>query len=504
MTITLSVSSMAGLYSALAQAKGGETIKLAAGEYGKLALTDASGFRVAFPANVTITSADPMNPARFTGMELKNASNITLDGVVFDYTAKPGDPLYTAAFKVSGGDDVTIRNCTFDGDVARGLSAEDNGYGTGIGLTIQDTRNVTVEGNEISGFYRGLTVFDTTGATVRGNDVHDIRSDGMNFAQVHDVTIEGNYIHDFRTAEASGDHPDMIQFWTASTTEPSTDIVIRGNVLDVGTGTWTQSIFMGNELASRGEAGTEMYYRNVTIEDNVIVNGQAHGITVGEADGVIIRHNSVLHSDGRDVDGADSAVEIPRINVAPASTNVVITGNVTGEVTGWDRQSGWTVGQNAFVQDQNANAPGFYGDVFITSSLTVRGGLHDYIARPGGLVDNLGAGAPMTRDYLPERGQVAAVFQMSAPATGALQTRVFDASLSVSDNGNLPVGAVYLWSFGDGTTAQGLRVTHSFATAGHYDVSLTIRMLQSLRNEPRADVTLTRQGAEQTIQIVVE
>ena len=356
------------------------------------------------------------------------------------------------------------------------MSAEDNGFGTGVGLSVINTRNTTIEGNEISSFYRGVTVWGSSGITVRGNDLHDIRSDGMDFAQVHGAIIEGNHIHDFRTAPQSADHPDMIQFWTAGTTEPSTDIVIRGNVLDLGNGTWTQSIFLGNEAVSQDHAGTAMYYRNVTIVDNVIVNSQAHGITVAEADGVIIQHNSVLHSDGTAVDGADGAVEVPRINVAPASTHVVITGNVTGEITGWTGQSGWTVNQNAIVQDQDSNAPGYYADVFITSSLTAHGGVHDFLARPGGLVDLSGAGAALTRDYLPAPGHVAAVFQMTAADSGSLQTRMFDASLCLSDAGTLPVGAVYVWSFGDGTTARGLKVIHNFVTPGHYDVALTVRL----------------------------
>ena len=469
----LTVSTKAALYNALSHAKGGETIQLAAGSYGNLSLTDMA-FHVA--SNVTITSADPLHPASFSGLMLDNVSNLTLDGVVCNYTFKPGDPLYAAPFSVNGGHDVTIRNSTFDGDVASGMTPADNGYGTGAGLTITNTTNTTVEGNEISSFYRGLTVSDSTGATIRGNDVHDIRSDGMDFVQVQGLTVEGNHIHDFRTAPDSGDHPDMIQFWTAGTTAPSTDVVIRGNVLDMGNGTWTQTIFLGNEVVSQGLAGSEMYYRNITIEDNVIVNGQSHGITVTNADGVIIQHNTVLHSDGTVLDGADSSVEIPKINVSEDSLHVVITGNVTGGITGWTGQSGWTVGQNALVQDQDANAPGYYADVFITSSLTAQDGLHDILARPGGMVDLLGAGAPLTREFLPPVGEVAALFQMTADDSGALQTRVFDASLCLSDKGTLPQGAVYEWTFGDGTTAQGLKVVHNFATPGHYGVSLTIRL----------------------------
>jgi parallel beta-helix repeat protein len=472
---TITVSTLAQLYQALANATGGETIQLAGGDYGKLALSTYSSFDVDFPSNVTITSADPLNPARFSGLSLTSVSNLTIDGVVCDYTFKPGDPLYTAPFKVYGSHDVVIRNSTFDGDLASGLSAADDGYAAGIGLSISKSTGITVEGNDISSFYRGITVFDSTGIDIAGNDLHEMRSDGMNFSQVADVTIEANHIHDFHTAGGSGDHPDMIQFWTAGTTKPSTDIVIRGNVLDLGEGTWTQSIFMGNELVSQGLAGPEMFYQNVTIDGNVIVNGQSHGITLGQTNGLVIQQNSVLHSDGSNPDGADNSVEIPAINVSAASTNVSITGNVTSAINGWTTQPTWTVSQNAFVQDQNPGAPGYYGDVFISSSLTAQDGVHSFLARPGGMIDLLSAGATQTRELLPDSGTVAALFQVSAGANGATQTRAFDASLCLSDIGTLPAGTVFEWAFGDGTTATGVKVVHNFPAGGHFDVSLTVR-----------------------------
>ena len=64
----------------------------------------------------------------------------------------------------------------------------------------------------------------------------------------------------------------MIQFWTSGTTSPSTNIVIRGNILDSGDGGWTQSIFMRNEMVDTGGAGDAMFYQNILIEDNVIYN----------------------------------------------------------------------------------------------------------------------------------------------------------------------------------------------------------------------------------------
>lgn len=476
MATTITVSSTQALYAALANAKGGEVIKLAAGDYGNMSLGTKSGFDITFPSNVTITSADPLHPASFSGLDIRDAANLTLDGLVFDYDFKAGDPIYSRPFSVSGGENITIRNSTFDGDVASGVSEAADGFGYAIGLSIRGTTNVNVEGNEIYNFHRGLVVSESDAVAVTGNDIHSIRMDGMDFSQIHGALIEGNNIHDFRGSPTSADHCDMIQFWTNGTTEPSTDIVIRGNVLDIGEGTATQSIFMRNDLVDRGLAGSEMFYQNVTIEQNVITNGHLHGITVGETAGLVIRQNSVLHADGGNVDGADSGVEIPRINVAQTSTGVSIVGNITSAISGWSSQSGWTVSQNAFVQDQNPGTPGYYNDVFVGSSLTPHNGVHDFLALPGGMIDLLKAGAIATRSYVPEPGSVDAMFNIQEDTGGSVQTRIFDAGLSTTDLGSLPKGTVFEWSFGDGTTAQGQKVVHDFAKGGHYDVQLTVKL----------------------------
>ena len=88
----------------------------------------------------------------------------------------------------------------------------------------------------------------------------------------------------------------MIQFWTSGTTSPSTNITIRGNILNSGAGDWTRSIFMRNEMVDLGLAGDEMFYQNILIENNVIYNAHAHGITVGETDGLTIRNNTILYN----------------------------------------------------------------------------------------------------------------------------------------------------------------------------------------------------------------
>ncbi|WP_210528772.1 right-handed parallel beta-helix repeat-containing protein [Rubellimicrobium arenae] len=465
---TINVSDLKQLYSALASCKGGETILLAGGDYGNMNLSVKSGFNFAFPSNVTIMSADARNPASFSAVEVRGAANMTFDGIKFDYEFQSGDLTSERPFNFQNCTNLTIRNSTFDGDFARGVSSLADGYGYGIGLSVRTSTGVTVENCESYDFHRGMVFSENSGVTVRNNEVYGMRSDGMDFSEVQNVVIEGNHIHDFRAPPASTDHRDMIQFWTSGTDAPTENVVIRDNLLDIGNGARTQSIFMRNEVVDTGRAGASMYYQNILIENNTITNASARGISVGETNGLVIRNNSVLHADGAAADGPDPSVEIPKIMVAENAKNVVISANLAADIP--SAEAGWTVTKNILVQDQDSFAPNYYNDVFVSSSLALRDGEHRYLAVAGGVIDQANAGSDVTQGA---GGGLQVQFQV-AKVDGA--TRVFDASHSVFDGGSLPVGTAFYWTFGDGTKAQGVTVRHSYSGPGDYPVKLTIKL----------------------------
>jgi hypothetical protein len=486
---TITVSTAAQLKTALAAAKGGDTILLAAGNYGDLNLTPRDRIPVNFSSNVTIASADPNRPAVVTGLDLRGGSNITFRDITFDYTFEPDTPIHNRPFAVTGSSGIAFRGCTFDGDLASGVSTEADGYGYGIGLSINTSSGVTVDGCEFYDFFRGAVFGRITNLAVTNNDIHSLRMDGLNFGQITNARIEGNTIHDFRRSPNAGDHADMIQFWTNGATYPSTNIVIRGNHLDIGDGSPTQSIFMRNDQVDRGLAGEEMYYRNILIEDNVIVNSHAHGITVGETIGLTIRNNSVLHDDGNAPDGVDPMVNIPRINLAEDSQGVTVIRNLTAGITGWNGQSGWTLGSNLVVQDQDPHGDGYYGDVFLASTLDGdRSGLHLFRILTGSQAERNDIGAAATTDHRTIGLDVA--FHVTEPADSGLNARVFDARYSTYNGQPLPAGTTYQWTFGDGTTATGAVVRHVFAQDGNYEAVLTVRLPDSRTGRADADVTI--------------
>ncbi|MFV0491244.1 MAG: PKD domain-containing protein [Pseudorhodobacter sp.] len=489
MARAITVSTRLELIDALATMSDGGTVYLEGGNYGSLALIDSAGLDLTFPEKVTIAAADPDTPPVITGLDLRDCANLGFSGITFDYSHEDRQPIWTKPFTVQDSTDISFTGCTFTGDLARGLDEASNGFPTGFGLNIRDSSGIAVTDSEISGFYRGLVVSNSNDVLVARNDVHTIRMDGMNFAAIQGVVIEDNNIHDFARSLDSADHSDMIQFWTNGTTRPSTDIVIRNNVLDIGNGYYTQSIFMRNDLVDRGLAGAEMFYRNVLIEGNVITNAHTHGITVGETAGLTVRSNSVFHSDGGAPDGADAKVELPKILLSSASTEVTVVQNATYMIAGYTGQADWVMERNAIVQDQDPDAAGWYGDVFTPESLLAESGAHLFRALPGGFLDELQAGAPATfnRDIpvTPETG--------SGPSYGIGATTDPDNSQQVTftattPDGSPPDGVNYSWNFDDGGTATGQTVRHYYADGGTYVPTLTVQTQDGQQTTIRTSV----------------
>jgi Ca2+-binding RTX toxin-like protein len=303
---TILVNSTAGLTSALKAAHGGDVIKLAPGTY-----SDFSIGNLKFGTGVTVTSLDPTNPAKITdflvsgvqGLKFQNLEMVALDHA--DYIAK-GISFY--AFKVAKSSDVTFDKINFHG------SLDGNAQNDVLGLQIRDSSNVAVTNSEFQQFNRALAVGNTKGVVVTGNDVHDLRSDGFNFAQVNNVKISANTFHDFDPVK--GDHPDAIQFWTNSTTTASTDIVISGNVIMRGEGEYTQGIFI------RDEVGT-LPYERLTITDNLIVGTGWSGLRVQGAKDLTVTNNELVSLKGDYVTWM----------LIQNATNVVATGNSAAQIS---------------------------------------------------------------------------------------------------------------------------------------------------------------------------
>ena len=484
---TVQVASNPELMSALANANGGEVILLQPGNYGDLMLHASRQPFLKFSAPVTLRSADLKRMATFTSAKLVGVENLTFEFIKFDYIAKSAADDRLRPFDIVGGSrNIVIANSIFDGDLASNRGDAIDGYGTGFGLTATNATNITVMQNTFYNWARAGIFGSVDNLKIIGNEIFQIRSDGLNFANVNNVMIEKNHIHDFATAPSSNDHPDMIQIWTNGTTKPSTDIVIRGNILNSGRGGWTQSIFMRNELVDTKRAGDEMFYRNITIENNVIYNAHAHGITVGETRGLTIKNNTILRNlaagDGR-------LVHVPHIHLRAGSTDVTVANNIVTMVGSLARSlpslANVAVTNNLVVQRDRAGEPNYYGRLFVNALADSDATLDDLRALPGGMIEQMGVGSRMTR--FDERPNSLTGFIVHQPGIALSSlTHSFSARNLFGPQGRINSdGASVSWDFGDGSTAKGIATAHTYTRPGRYlvtaDVTLADRRAVRLR-----------------------
>jgi hypothetical protein len=460
------VSNAAELLAAIDAAPDGATIRLLSGHYGSLELSN-------FTRDITLL-ADRDAPAVLDGMRLANVTGMTFDGIVFDYAPDPNPVLSHSPFRITGAQDITIRNALFDGADATGTGTAGDGYGTGTGLQITQSSGIVVEGSEITGFMKGLKLNRSEDVVLRNNDFNDMRSDALSMGNVTNVLIENNHFHDMRAAEGVGDHNDTIQLMSHGADAPTTGLTVRGNIFDIGHGTAAQALFLNNRAVIR-DGDEAMFYRDFVIEDNLIINAYKNGLYVGQVDGLVLRNNTVLHAESLTQTAGSDASTSPVISVHSESRNVVIENNVAHSVNGYGDQPDWTVSGNIIVQNSSVAQDNHYSVHFVNPTGHIGGDLGKLLVRPDSIIAETGAGASILRT--PENIESLTPVVVSEARADNLADHVFDAGLTLIPGGlSNAEGATFLWDFGDGTTAEGMQVEHRFTAPGTYAGTLTVTL----------------------------
>ncbi|MAL79179.1 MAG: hypothetical protein CMN55_08725 [Sneathiella sp.] len=343
----IQVSTTAELLQALSGDVAGYTIVLAPGEYNTINL---NGYNFSSP--VTITSANPNNPAHFESITVNNSSNMVFDNLEISSYDAASAAWGENMFSINNSSDIVVSNNTFGNDVDGAMY---NGF---YGIRVTASEDVTVEDNEFKNLHTGAHFRDSNGLTVTGNEFHDLRTDGATFTGVQNVMIDGNSFKDFYHVE--GDHSDYVQFYATTGLQANTDITISNNLMVQGNGYDAQAIFMTSTAALPME--------NVAITNNIIYQSGWHGITVGITDGLEISENTVVSPP----DSASGYIVWIQVN---GVTNGVIENNISnsyyienssvsdnGNIVAYIDSPPWNVGSNPAYS---------YSELF-NSNLTIR------------------------------------------------------------------------------------------------------------------------------------
>lgn len=461
------------LHAALDRASGGDIIELAGGDYGEFFRRDD-----VFASDVSIVAASADNPPVFDSINLWKSSHLSFDGISIEFTPDM-DTLEThSAFRAASSSDITVKNSSLIGGVAVGgvdPSVDPgeqgnqgiNGFPVGRGFNFHQTDGVTLENNEITSFTTGALFSGVDGITMVGNDIHHTRKTPVNGSDVSNVVITDNSFSDVTPWKFGGlgDHGDFIHFWTSTTqTEPSENFLFANNFFNQGDGVAILGIYLDDN-------NNDMGFRNVTITENVMHNGNAQGLRLEDVIGAQITNNTFIQSPG------DDPRDAPAFFLSDGTSDIWIDGNLFPGVTGYTEAelaaNNIRLGDNQTIQIHEPLAENYAGSL-ITNPLTTDATLADLRAIPGSPAE--GYGAAVTQ--FGADGSLVPVYIASTTGEG-LNLNAKTLTLASGPNGEIDpsfAGATVTWDLGNGHTASGVTVSHVYDLPDLYQVSATVTL----------------------------
>lgn len=326
-----------------------------AGNYGDILIKNK-----VFASDVTIMSRDPDQPATLHSLNVLNSGGINFSNLNVAYTPDANTKTFSPAVKVTDSVDISYTGGLITAGVAvSGVAADAMeldgsrnviGMYTGLGMQIHGSKDVLVEGVEITKVFRGIGMGESENVTIKNNHIHDVRTSPIVGGTVNNLVIDGNRLSDsnpWRPGEAAGDHADFIHFWTMAPTQtkPSSNVTITNNILDQGNGVAPLGIYLDDR-------GDSVGFENVNISGNVILNGVGQGIRLENTSNSVVKDNILLQTSGTQKDA-------PGIVIADGSENIEVSGNITKFVQVKDG-SVVNVHDNTLVQNIDANAGSYY------------------------------------------------------------------------------------------------------------------------------------------------
>ena len=358
----INVATSAQLVAAIATVKGGETILLAAGDYGTVNIKSKI-----MTSDVTIKSADATHDAVFANIRIDKSSGFVFNDVDVHRPLAAGEKDFVQAAYVSGSSHIGFVGVDFTG------SMDGNAGNDGVALRIDGGTDIVVADSTFEQWNNAAVFSQLDRLTVVGNSVTAVR-EGFDFVAVHDITIAQNKFTAF--SQNATDHADAIQFWNTGANEASSHVAIRDNVMLFGASGGVQGIFIRAENPA-------FRYSDFTIENNLYNGDARHGITMGGTDGGVIRGNTVTSAPGGMLEAG--------INVS-GSSNVTVDHNVAPLLLDGGGQTGvvWTA--NIDLWDTKQKSGLTLDSIFATKNGATGLNIEAYALKTGGAADALHAG----------------------------------------------------------------------------------------------------------------
>lgn len=420
--------------------------------YEGLTLYDARHPFAAEYQDLVIRADDHGPPPTIRRMSLSGARNIRLSGVRFE----PGPLTSTRdkpyqALRVSGlviVDSAFVGPHGLDGDAAFGA--------LGFGLVVRGATGLKLLNCAFRMFHRAVVISMSSDVQIVGSRFTEMSSDGVNLEEVADVTIAGNHFSDFAKPPGQTYHQDFLQLWSVNAKTPSRDILVEDNFFSSGRGDSTQSIFLRNERVDSYDGGDAMFYRDLTIRNNVIHNGHLHGITVGETVGLTIVGNTLVQNFRED---EDRPVNTPAINIRRASRDVRIEGNILAKPLG-PVEASWSAAGNRSLQMRDPLAPEYIGSALrnpLARGAAAPADFEVIDGGPGADVRRLaGARTPLLHIRAEIEGDGTGAFGLGDAASGG------------------PAQAAAVWFVDGGEVGAGPTLRHRFSGAGRHTVAAEV------------------------------
>ena len=253
-------------------AKPGDTLQLAAGDYGSPTIA-----RKTWAPVLTIDA----RAARFTGWMVTGVQGLRIRGGTVTSSVREPDHLPVAV--VDKSQDVGIDGTSFVGPGGPGGVGTPGGSGTG--LLVRYSQNVTLDNGKFSGLRKGVVYNMVTGGHIKDTMLTSLRSDGINLASSHQITVQRIECVDFSPI-VPVDHPDCVQLWSVKGQEPTSDITVRDSK---ATGS-----MQGFTAFDHGTGG----FDRLTFINNIVRNNYPHGIAMYAARNSVIRGNDIASIPG--------------------------------------------------------------------------------------------------------------------------------------------------------------------------------------------------------------